>query len=124
MVCERCGTVLCWDEADTVPQDGRQRKRFCSESCKSKASRKRTGRKTREDHKRRQKELCQAQNKRKYPDIVAARNAAGNILKNRGWVLYPYWCEYGCGFFHLTKQPPKSTEDDLFIMRRWAAQNV
>ena len=37
MICERCGTVFCWDEADVGALAGK-RKRFCGENCKKKAS--------------------------------------------------------------------------------------
>lgn len=55
---------------------------------------------------------CQAKGKRKYPDVVAAREGAGQTMQRRGWVLYPYLCV--CGFWHLTSQVPDTTKDDWF----------
>jgi hypothetical protein len=37
VICERCGTVFCWDDADIGALAGK-RKRFCSARCKKKAS--------------------------------------------------------------------------------------
>lgn len=38
MICVRCGTVFCWDEADTLLL-GCIPKRFCSTSCQKKGAR-------------------------------------------------------------------------------------
>lgn len=122
MVCEHCGTIFCWDEADNAPMDGRNRKRFCSEHCKKRASAKRTGKNVNSEQRRRNSALryeltiCETRGKQRYTDIVAARQGAGRVLQHKGWVLYPYLCV--CGFWHLTKNVPKSTEDSWFYGNR------
>jgi hypothetical protein len=103
VVCERCGTIYCWDEADVASLGG-SRKRYCSKTCKDKTnSSKKISDEDHEVHRKaRQLEACQARGKKPYTSIVIARNVATRLFVQYGWTLYPYQCV--CGNWHLTSQ--------------------
>lgn len=136
MVCERCGTVFCWDEADAGSVGG-LRKRFCSKECKKRSEpsskrhnnrylRERASREARREH---QLELCEEQDKKRYGDEPSAWGAAGRIYESKGdRPMYPYLC--ACGWWHLTKNPPRdgkirggvSKLDEFFAKRETARE--
>lgn len=95
MICERCGTVFCWDEADEAGEDTGRRK-YCSRSCSrnSKADAK-------AERARRLREPCPANGKAPYLSRPEAEAAAfDRALKGYG-LRHPYQCET-CGRWHLT----------------------
>ena len=98
MICERCGTVFCWDEADSTFNSG-DRKKYCSKTCKTKGPVPEPVLSYREQ---RQLEACTAKGKKPYPSIVAAKSIAVRLFTLHGWRLYPYRCV--CGMWHLTSQ--------------------
>lgn len=120
MVCEHCGTIFCWDEAD-VGSLGGSRKLYCSRSCKSKATVARAGTvkalqliaEQQVRRKKRQLELCKVQGKKQYADVVLARTTAQRLYIAKGWMLYPYEC--ACGFWHLTREKPEGVDDGEFF---------
>ncbi len=105
MICERCGTVFCWDDADAILL-GSGRKRFCSKECKKKD---RKGIGSRRVHaqrswrKYRQKQACSERSKPVYATEEDALCFAAGCVPP----LYPYECP--CGSWHLTSQQPAFT---------------
>lgn len=48
--------------------------------------------------------------KRRYRSAEIAQQVANKVKKERGTVLYCYWCRK-CGSYHLTHRPPKDTQE-------------
>jgi hypothetical protein len=103
VICERCGTVFCWDEADEYAVHGR--KLYCSKVCARKAGKRRQ--QVRQGSPRRRRHLesslaaCAEQGKRQYPDSERAQAAAAAVLSRTGQPLRAYRCA-GTGHWHLT----------------------
>ena len=103
MICERCGTVFCWDEADTAFLGGRP-KLFCSKACKKNASKARQALAVRDQHRRQvQLQMCAERPKTGYATREAALLAVTELRPVPP--LYPYGCS--CGWWHLTKREPE-----------------
>jgi hypothetical protein len=98
MICERCGTVFCWDGADEVLVGG-PRKRYCDDICAKKAS------KARPHRIKVQLRMCSERPKPGYATREAALQAAAQL--QRIPTLHPYECP--CGFWHLTSEPPDAS---------------
>jgi hypothetical protein len=101
MICERCGTVFCWDGADQLFIGG-TRKRFCSDLCRVKAQQSTQAARRRRALRLRQAATCSSRGKEPYGDIHAALIAAARIFRKTGKDLYPYEC--ACGSWHLSKK--------------------
>jgi hypothetical protein len=119
VVCEHCGTVFCWDNADIASLGG-SRKRFCSKSCKTSASNKRTGvralstqAKRSERRLARRLEACRERGKPQYGSETLAKTTALRLYAAKGWMLYPYNCP--CGFWHLTSEKPADVDEGEFF---------
>jgi len=106
MICERCGTVFCWDGADQILLGG-PRIRFCSRQC---AKRSRPS-----YERRRQRENCTDRGKQDYEDAAAASVAASLVWRGTGLQLYPYEC--ACGAWHLSKLPQERKEMAFALKR-------
>jgi hypothetical protein len=102
MICQRCGTVFCWDDADEGRASGP--KLYCSATCKHR----KTPGYQRQRHRRRQLVLCRRQNKTAYDTELIATATANLLRRERRWSGYPYEC--ACGSWHLTSQPPESRQ--------------
>jgi hypothetical protein len=101
MVCERCGTVFCWDGADEVIIGG-PRKRYCSNACQHSAAKARA---VRAKHQTQvQLQMCRERPKTGYATMESALLAVAEL--RRIPPLYPYECP--CGWWHLTSQPARS----------------
>jgi hypothetical protein len=100
MICERCGTVFCWDEADEGTLCG-VRRRYCSKTCRARAARDRSRKHTRT---RRALAACTDKAKHWYEDERDALLAAARYERLHGERRYPYECP--CGTWHLTSEPP------------------
>jgi formylmethanofuran dehydrogenase subunit B len=94
MICERCGTVFCWDEADEYAVHGR--KLYCSTTCKTKASAARTAR----ARMRLQACIDRENRKRRYATEREALLAAAAFRSAKRRWLFAYKCP--CGWWHLT----------------------
>ena len=93
MVCERCGTVFCWDEAG----ESASRRDYCSDTCKRAAKRRRTAQRNRTQAA--QLARCTQQGKRRYADDAEAADVVRRAARH-GKTLHPYEC--ACGWWHLT----------------------
>jgi hypothetical protein len=109
MVCERCGTVFCWDDADEGTLAG-NKKRFCGEECKRRGRSKGdvTAQRQRKRQRRRPREKqlrnCMLRAKNPYLSRQEAVADATRILSESGVTLHPYEC--ACGWWHLSSLEP------------------
>lgn len=114
MICEHCGTVFCWDEADLVFL-GAPRRRYCCTNCAKRASAKRTGARSRQQLRAEQRDSCMQRGKVVFEDASAAVKSVEAIYKNHDLQMYPYECV--CGWWHLSKQPPERKEMERALKR-------
>ena len=114
MICEWCGTVFCWDDADETAL-GCGRKQFCSRSCAKRASAARTGLRQRDRARQRERAACRRHGKVPYENEAVATKAAGAIFSEFGWNLRPYECS--CGSWHLTSQASALREQGKALKR-------
>jgi len=106
MVCGRCGTVFCWDDADQILL-GSDKKKYCGKSCSHKVS------PSSRRSKRRRRELashtetvlagCAERGKMPFRTSGDAEREARRLAVTRGLCLYPYQCR--CSAWHLTSAP-------------------
>jgi hypothetical protein len=101
VICERCGTVFCWDEADEGTLGG-GRRRYCGKSCRIKAQPSSKQVRLRRNRRSWQVADCTSRRKERYADIDAAMVATARIFRQTGKDMYPYEC--ACGSWHLSKQ--------------------
>ena len=96
MICEHCGCVFCWDEAD---EGGDRPRRYCSRACRKNALKARGIR----THHRTQVRLrmCRERPKTGYVTREAALLAVAQL--RRIPPMHPYECP--CGAWHLTSEP-------------------
>ena len=107
MICERCGTVFCWDDADGILLGGNP-KRFCSKECKRR-DRKGLGSRRAHVQKYWQKQACDQRPKPRYASEEDALCGAADL--GRIPPLRPYSCP--CGGWHLTSQLPEPYVDAM-----------
>jgi hypothetical protein len=111
MICERCGTVFCWDDADEGALAG-SRKRYCSKTCASKVSpsfrRMRNQNLSRRRDRAERIAVCAERGKASFESEAAAARGALNPSRQIGCHLYPYEC--ACGKWHLTSEAPLTPE--------------
>lgn len=88
MICERCGTVFCWDEAD----EGAGPKLYCSKECKFRAQR------SAYERKRWLLRVCREHPKPAYASEEDALRAIADL--GRIPPLRAYECP--CGQWHLS----------------------
>jgi hypothetical protein len=106
MICERCGCVFCWDEADEHALIG-QRKRFCSQTCRERAGH---VRRTEEREARKAglpraiaEPACPTPAKRGFASKHDALAKATKVARAFRYVpVRTYRCP--CGSWHLTSQ--------------------
>jgi hypothetical protein len=99
VICEHCGTVFCWDDADTILL-GSTPKRYCSKACKRNANQRPSQRDKWRNY--RSRKACEDRPKNRYDSREEALYAISQI--RRIPPLYPYLCR--CGSWHLTSQEP------------------
>lgn len=103
MICEHCGTVFCWDEAD----EGGGPKLYCSKACAQGAWKKRKRQRAGESsaHFRQWLEsslqACVEQGKRQYMSEDDAQAAAAAIFSRKAQPLRVYRCP-GSKHWHVT----------------------
>lgn len=107
MVCERCGTVFCWDDAPELTLGG-LRKRYCSETCRKKSTPGRKATRSRSRARAKQRASCAKRGKKLYPDSTAAMKDVEGAFRKNGVQMYPYQC--ACGWWHLTSTAPERGE--------------
>ena len=108
MICEGCGCVFCWDDADEGSLSG-NRKLYCGNTCKTKANKARQAGEPSPVAVRRGRqrslEACALRNKQRFADRAAAEIVADewslrDQIRNRAKAWRPYKCP--CGWWHLT----------------------
>jgi hypothetical protein len=109
VICERCGTVFCWDDADQLFISGlANRRRFCSERCRKQARRRAAPSYRRQRWRNSyfvrnlQLAICAEQGKKRYESKREAHQDAKRLKVVMHVRLYPYEC--ACGWWHLTSK--------------------
>lgn len=114
VICERCGTVFCWDGADQILVGG-SRKRFCDDKCARNAAR--AARHAKAAAKRGQKMLaqpagpCPTPGKLAFPEPGDALAKAVRASRATSAPHRAYRCP--CGYWHLTTKQANAPSGTL-----------